>query len=417
MNDMANGFKGLATMLSDVDSLIQAAQSKASQSSRTAMVSSLASAAIPTTHSSSESTATKQPNNRSTRPFVPLFAAGVGIVSILVFLYSIYQSSPQPRGADNASSSLSSAAGKPTSPPDFSQQVTEDIPPIGTDRILTYAQIQYCLAEAIRLEASSLLVHDTDDAGDVVRYNSTVDDYNRRCSRYRYHRDTFESAKRAVELHRTRLEAEGGKRFHSSLEEVSTPEHSSETSPEASNLDIHQHTPTAKKAGPAADVFFDNEGRPSRLIDEPPIPPETPVDLPEERAVLSKKVVEDPYPQATTPVIDQDAAVNLKQCLDGRYSALCDHALLTPSQFEKVIVAERTANLKECLNGLSPLCNHKLLTPAQAVEVQEAERRTTYAICIEGRYPVLCDERLLTPEQQKSLKELRNTAQRAEQGN
>ena len=312
MNDMANGFKGLATMLSDVDSLIQAAQSKASQSSRTAMVSSLASAAIPTTHSSSESTATKQPNNRSTRPFVPLLAAGVGIVSILVFLYSIYQSSPQPRGADNASSSLSSAAGKPTSPPDFSQQVTEDIPPIGTDRILTYAQIQYCLAEAIRLEASSLLVHDTDDAGDVVRYNSTVDDYNRRCSRYRYHRDTFESAKRAVELHRTRLEAEGGKRFHSSLEEVSTPEHSSETSPEASNLDIHQHTPTAKKAGPAADVFFDNEGRPSRLIDEPPIPPETPVDLPEERAVLSKKVVEDPYPQATTPVIDQDAAVNLK---------------------------------------------------------------------------------------------------------
>lgn len=197
-------------MLSDVDSLIQAAQSKASQSSRTAMVSSLASAAIPTTHSSSESTATKQPNNRSTRPFVPLLAAGVGIVSILVFLYSIYQSSPQPRGADNASSSLSSAAGKPTSPPDFSQQVTEDIPPIGTDRILTYAQIQYCLAEAIRLEASSLLVHDTDDAGDVVRYNSTVDDYNRRCSRYRYHRDTFESAKRAVELHRTRLKRKEG---------------------------------------------------------------------------------------------------------------------------------------------------------------------------------------------------------------
>ena len=404
-------------MLSDVDSLIQAAQSKASQSSRTAMVSSLASAAIPTTHSSSESTATKQPNNRSTRPFVPLLAAGVGIVSILVFLYSIYQSSPQPRGADNASSSLSSAAGKPTSPPDFSQQVTEDIPPIGTDRILTSAQIQYCLAEAIRLEAASQLVHDTDDAGDVVRYNGTVDDYNRRCSRYRYHRDTFESAKRAVELHRTRLEAEGGKRFHSSLEEVSTPEHSSETSPEASTLDIHLQMPTAKKTAPDADVLTDNEGRPSGLIDEPPIPAETPVDLPEERAVLSKKVVEEPYPQATTPVIDQDAAVNLKQCLDGRYSALCDHALLTPSQFEKVIVAERTANLKECLNGLSPLCNHKLLTPAQAVEVQEAERRTTYAICIEGRYPALCDERLLTPEQQESLKELRNTAQRAEQGN
>lgn len=418
MNDMATGFKGLTTMVSDVDSLIQAAQSKASQSSESAIGNSLPSATLPTTDSSSESTAKNQPNGRSTRPFVQRFAAGAGIVCILVFLYAIYQKSPQPRAAHNASSSLLSNAGKQTSPPDFSQQLKEDIPPIGTDRVLTSAEIQYCLAEAIRLEAASLLVHDTDDAGDIVRYNVMIDDYNQRCSRYRYHRATFQSAKNAVELHRTRLQAEGAKRFRSSLDEIPTLKHSSESSPKTSALDIYPQMPPAKKTGPNADVLMENEVRHSVLIDESPVPEETPVDLPEERAVHSKKVVGDePYPHDMTPVLKQDAAVNLKQCLDGRYSALCDHALLTQSQSEEVLAAEQAANLKECLNGLTPLCNHKLLTPAQAIEVAEAERRTTYAICIEGRYPVLCDEGVLSPEQQMSLKELRDTAQRAEQGN
>ncbi len=216
MKDRAIGFKGLAIMLSDVDSLVHVARWMASQSSGNAAVSSLPSEVVSTTHSSSHPTGQKQPNDRSPRPFVRMFVTGVGIVFVLVFLYSIYQNTPQPR----ASRPVSPAAGKPTPPSDFSQEFTEDMPPVGSDRILTSAQLKYCLAEAIRLDAASLQVQETDDKYDVFRYDGMIADYNRRCSHNRYHHDTYEAAQRAVELQRARLEAEGAKRFHNSSDPV-----------------------------------------------------------------------------------------------------------------------------------------------------------------------------------------------------
>jgi hypothetical protein len=100
-------------------------------------------------------------------------------------------------------------------PPYTSSQVAtsaiEQIPPTGQDRVLDAAQIRYCLSEDIRLEAA----RDVATTGAAVeRFNSMIDDFNARCTGYRYRRQVFESVQRQVQANRTSLQAAGIARFH-----------------------------------------------------------------------------------------------------------------------------------------------------------------------------------------------------------
>jgi hypothetical protein len=81
---------------------------------------------------------------------------------------------------------------------------------------LTTSQIQYCLAEDIRLGAAKSVVNAYVDA-EVDHFNEMVNDYNVRCGEYRYREGTLESARYEVERHRSALEAEGRSRMHSSV--------------------------------------------------------------------------------------------------------------------------------------------------------------------------------------------------------
>ena len=91
-------------------------------------------------------------------------------------------------------------------------RLEEDPPPVGTNRILTVAQLRYCLAEAIRMDAADALV-DPYEAADVDRFNSMVTDYNARCAEQRYYEDVLRRARADVEAHRVMLVTEGRRRL------------------------------------------------------------------------------------------------------------------------------------------------------------------------------------------------------------
>ena len=112
-------------------------------------------------------------------------------------------SAPSPSGADPTPVAPRSAAspGDPT-------RLEEVPPPIGTDHILSTAQLRYCLAESIRINAGDPF---TDH--EVERFNQFVDDYNRRCGAYRYYPDALERARADIAPHRVRIEEEGRRRL------------------------------------------------------------------------------------------------------------------------------------------------------------------------------------------------------------
>jgi hypothetical protein len=97
-------------------------------------------------------------------------------------------------------------------PPTDASASTEKAPPIGSGNALSAAQIKYCLAEQIRLDgARSSLDQQSATAAD--RFNAMIDDYNNRCSSYRYKRSDFQRAQSEVEADRVILQAAGRARF------------------------------------------------------------------------------------------------------------------------------------------------------------------------------------------------------------
>lgn len=88
----------------------------------------------------------------------------------------------------------------------------ESMPPVGQDRILSLAQIRYCLAEEIRMHGaeSNLMANNQSDIG---RFNAMVVDYNSRCGQFRYQPGSLESARRDVDQYRAQLLLDGGNRF------------------------------------------------------------------------------------------------------------------------------------------------------------------------------------------------------------
>ena len=90
---------------------------------------------------------------------------------------------------------------------------TEDKPSVGRNNVLSTAQIRYCLAQKIRLDAAETLLNSSVADADVDWYNGYVEDYNNRCGEFRYQPGTLESAQRDVEPYRSQLQADGRSRF------------------------------------------------------------------------------------------------------------------------------------------------------------------------------------------------------------
>jgi hypothetical protein len=97
-------------------------------------------------------------------------------------------------------------------PPRMDSTINEITPAVGTNSILGRDQIRYCLSEKIRMGAMKDEVNLYAET-EVDRYNSTVQDYNSRCSQFRYRQGSLESVSREVETQRSRLQTEGALRI------------------------------------------------------------------------------------------------------------------------------------------------------------------------------------------------------------
>jgi hypothetical protein len=318
---------------------------------------------------------------------------------------------PAPSQATRTAPPAPLVPSRPT-PQEIPPAFKEEKPPVGKDHVLTRTQIQYCLAENIRLEAGQLLIHDTDDFRAVQQFNNLIDDYNSRCAAFRYQQSAMEAAKEAVERWRPAIQSEGVGRFP--VVEESRPS-SSDGADENRTRESHFRLDNA----PGTPMKPENEGVLDRT-DQNQRPAELDRFYAEtESDLTSTRLVSRPSDSSPGPSIEPgDQAPNLEQCLDGRYPALCKHEWLIPSQMEQVAIAERVANLKQCLTGDYPfLCDHTLLTPAQARDVEDAERRAMFTVCMEGQYPALCNETLLTSAQQQAVRAARGSAKQGASGN
>ncbi len=93
--------------------------------------------------------------------------------------------------------------------------VTEpSVPSYGSNNVFSDREIRYCLEEEIRLSAWQTAV-DTQSQTAINAFNRAADDYNARCSSYRYSRGALERVRSDVESRRYYLENEGRARAYS----------------------------------------------------------------------------------------------------------------------------------------------------------------------------------------------------------
>ena len=148
--------------------------------------------------------------------FGKLLFGGAVIVGLFWVMSELTDHKPQPnpqvRSPSNVSTAPTPARQPSTTPPKSQTRPTEQKPPVGRDHTLTAFQINYCLAERIRIDAAETVIsrYSTTDIG---RFNAFVNDYNSRCGEFRYRSGALESAKRAIEPYREQIQQEGRSLF------------------------------------------------------------------------------------------------------------------------------------------------------------------------------------------------------------
>lgn len=214
------GFAGLSSMVSDVEAAVtEAEHAKPEPSAST-------SASARAREAQHKPEAGQQPYQQSTQTPSGGSSAGkwmLGIGAVVGFIWlmsdsSTKNTSPAPNHSQSSSPSVNTAPApsyQPSPVPARPQPPTrplEEQPSVGTNNVLGPAQIRYCLAEDIRLEAAKGALNNY-IGSDVDRFNAMVADYNSRCGQFRYRRGSLESAKSEIEGIRALLQTEGRARF------------------------------------------------------------------------------------------------------------------------------------------------------------------------------------------------------------
>lgn len=192
-NENKKGFAGLSSLESNVDPIISQApvESKSETKSDT---SSQTNAPPPISKVVPKHTYSPEMD------FIKKYWLWILIALVLIYAFS---------SSDNNSSSS-----KPVSSSYTSSNLRESVPSYGAGagHILNASEIYYCLAEAVRIEQNRETVNQYDSSA-IARFNITIDDFNRRCSDYRYKESSMISANKALEANRYLIEAQGRARM------------------------------------------------------------------------------------------------------------------------------------------------------------------------------------------------------------
>ena len=211
----ARGFAGLSSLVSQIPDQPYAKEQEGSTGSTVSGHGANAAKAGPA--------ASPEPRAASKTPtaadFNPSMIVGALLIAAIVgfAIWTEYGSknapSPQvvPRSSPPQTPSQPLRPNSPQIVPQPRAEVTEERPPIGTDLVLSRPQLRYCLAEDIRLDEMRRLIDNTSNR-QLNGFNSAVDDFNLRCSRFKYNKNTMETARTEVEARRLSLLSEARQR-------------------------------------------------------------------------------------------------------------------------------------------------------------------------------------------------------------
>lgn len=221
-DESGKGFAGLSSMVSNVDAAIKTAGTRKSEPSPTAASTGRN---VPEPQPAEEAKPTPGPYQQPSRPSSRdpsvgkwLLFISCAFIGLLLLAESgkkstapaptPYSSPPTTVNPPPSTNRSEEVPAKPSS----ASRLAEEKPPVGTNLKFEIAQIRYCLAEDIRIEGARGALNNEIES-DVDRFNAMVNDYNSRCSKFRYRRGVLESARSEVERYRAVLESEGRSRF------------------------------------------------------------------------------------------------------------------------------------------------------------------------------------------------------------
>jgi peptidoglycan hydrolase-like protein with peptidoglycan-binding domain len=218
----AKGFAGLASLASDVD--IPPPPTKKVESPAPANPSSQAGETTQRQTPSSRYRAPPQPTTGSTEgataaKWILGILAGFGVLWVITS-NNVKTETPAPGHSYTPATQTQQQTQKPQGlavpkVPTLASMPAEVQPSVGSNLVLSIQEIQYCLAEDIRMDGAKVALNDNIEQ-DVDRFNALVADYNSRCSHFRYRRGALESARQAIEPFRAQYLAGGRSRFVSS---------------------------------------------------------------------------------------------------------------------------------------------------------------------------------------------------------
>lgn len=206
------GFAGLSSLVSEVDTTLPPlAKQDAGSSGASSRAERASASQNPQPAQQQPYQAPSQPSaGSSTGKWVLGIAAVIGV--IWLFSQANKNPTPPPPSYPSAAQNTAPTYSAPPASPQAPSRPEETRPPVGQNLVLSTAQIRYCLAEDIRMDAAKPTVNSYSDS-DVDRFNAMVADYNSRCGSFRYRSGALESARRDVEPYRSQLQAEGMSRF------------------------------------------------------------------------------------------------------------------------------------------------------------------------------------------------------------
>jgi len=115
---------------------------------------------------------------------------------------------PPPKGFQPPSAPSQHPTPPSTPSADTLSPLSEELPPVGRNKILRREQILYCLSQEMRLSSMRAILN-AGSPTELAKFNAAIADYNRRCGYFRYYARVMQAAREEVEPHREALRAEG----------------------------------------------------------------------------------------------------------------------------------------------------------------------------------------------------------------
>jgi hypothetical protein len=125
---------------------------------------------------------------------VPRWVWWIGGIALLGLICASLNDSPSPLRTVPSSSASYPSSGT----------AIETIPAAGSNNVLSNAEIRYCLSQKYRLTNIQGWVSQSSDY-EIDQFNRLVDDYNARCSSYRYQRGALEFVQQQVDANHASL--------------------------------------------------------------------------------------------------------------------------------------------------------------------------------------------------------------------